>query len=105
MGVSLSYQSAKRVGIDLQKSVQHTAAAFLATVMLACAALPQTTESDKPVPILTGNVGTFSFVTGGHNLVDTQINPVLLVPLGDRWLIEARAEFEGQFQRPADGGP
>jgi hypothetical protein len=34
-----------------------------------------------------------------------QINPILLVPLGDRWLIESRAEFEGQFQRPLTGGP
>ena len=59
----------------------------------------------KPIPILTGNFGAFSFVTGGHNLIDTQINPVLLVPLGDHWLIESRAEFEGQFQRPPDGGP
>lgn len=65
----------------------------------------QTPETDKPVPILTGSIGTFSFVTGGQNLIDTQINPVLLVPLGDRWLIESRAEFEGQFQRPPDGGP
>jgi hypothetical protein len=62
-------------------------------------------ETDKPVPILTGNIGTFSFVTGGQNLIDTQINPILLVPLGDKWLIESRAEFEGQFQRPLDGGP
>lgn len=54
---------------------------------------------------LSGSVGTFSFVTGGQNLIYTQINPVLLVPLGDRWLIESRAEFEGQFQRPLDGGP
>jgi len=60
---------------------------------------------DKPIPILTGNFGAFSFVTGGQNVFDTQINPVLLVPLGDRWLIESRAEFEGQFQRPPDGGP
>jgi hypothetical protein len=72
---------------------------LLATVVLA------QTESDKPVPILTGNVGSFSFVTAGHNLIDTQINPVLLVPLGDKWLIESRAEFEGQFQRPPGGGP
>ncbi len=57
------------------------------------------------MPILSGNAGTFSFVTGGHNVIDTQINPVLLVPLGDRWLVEARAEFEGQFQRPPSGGP
>jgi len=101
----LSYLSAKTVRIDLHKSARHTAGTFLAVIMLACAALSQTVEADKPVPILTGNVGTFSFVTGGHNLIDTQINPVLLVPLGDHWLIESRAEFEGQFQRPPDGGP
>ena len=65
----------------------------------------QTPDAEKPVPILSGSVGTFSFVTGGQNLIDTQINPVLLVPMGDRWLIEARAEFEGQFQRPPSGGP
>jgi hypothetical protein len=65
----------------------------------------QTADSDKPVPILSGSLGTFSFVTGGHNVIDTQINPVLVVPLGDRWLIESRAEFEGEFQRPPDGGP
>ena len=44
-------------------------------------------------------------MTAGHKLIDTQINPVLLVPLGDRWLVESRAEFEGEFQRPPGGGP
>jgi len=68
-------------------------------------AVAQTHDSEKPIPILSGSAGTFNFVTGGQNLIDTQINPVLLVPLGDRWLIESRAEFEGQFQRPPDGGP
>jgi hypothetical protein len=65
----------------------------------------QTAAAEKPVPILSGSIGAFSFVTAGQNLVDTQINPVLLVPLGDRWLIESRVEFEGKFQRPPDGGP
>lgn len=73
--------------------------------IFSAAASSQTAETDKPVPILSGSIGTFSFVTGGQNLIDTQINPVLLVPLGDRWLIESRAEFEGQFQRPLEGGP
>ncbi len=67
--------------------------------------IPAQDKGDKPIPILTGNIGTFSFVSGGQNLIDTQINPVLLVPLGDRWLIESRAEFEGEFQRPPGGGP
>ena len=65
----------------------------------------QSPDTEKPIPIITGNAGAFSFVTGGHNLIDTQINPVLLAPLGERWLFESRAEFEGQFQRPPDGGP
>lgn len=65
----------------------------------------QSADTEKPVPILTGNAGAFDFVSGGHTLIDTQINPVLLVPLGDRWLIESRVEFEGQFQRPPSGGP
>ena len=73
--------------------------------LLAVCAFAQTPDLAKPVPILTGNVGTFSFVTAGQNLIDTQVNPVLLVPLGDRWMIESRAEFEGQFQRPLTGGP
>ena len=65
----------------------------------------QAPQEEKPVPILTGSAGTFSFVTAGQNLIDTQINPILLVPLGDRWLVESRAEFEGKFQRPPGGGP
>ncbi len=77
----------------------------LALLFLSVAPSARAQEGDKPIPILTGNIGTFSFVTAGQNLIDTQINPVLLVPLGDRWLIESRAEFEGKFQRPPGGGP
>jgi len=79
------------------------ALAFVFLLLTSSFAWGQTEE--KPIPILTGNFGTFSFITGGQNLIDTQINPVLLVPLGDRWLIESRAEFEGEFQRPVGGGP
>jgi hypothetical protein len=86
---------------------RQTAFAVVALVLFlfSAAALQGQTSDEKPVPILSGNAGTFSFVTGGHNLIDTQVNPVLLVPLGDKWLVESRAEFEGQFQRPPDGGP
>lgn len=67
--------------------------------------LAQEPDSEKPVPILTGTAGYFNFVTAGQNQLDAQINPVLLLPLGDHWLVESRAEFEGAFQRPPDGGP
>ncbi len=78
---------------------------LLLTLPVGISAQSADTNTDKPVPILTGNAGTFSFVTGGQNLIDTQINPVLLVPLGARWLVESRVAFEGQFQRPLGGGP
>lgn len=67
--------------------------------------LAQTDDSEKPVPILSGSAGYFTNVNGGQNELNAQINPVLLVPLGERWLIESRAEFEGNFQRPPEGGP
>lgn len=102
-GVSLLYTASKTAPVRRRRTVVCAIALF---VLLHCASIrAQTGSSDKPIPVLTGNFGSFSFVTDGQNLIDTQINPVLLVPLGDRWLIESRAEFEGQFQRPPDGGP
>ena len=78
---------------------------FLLSFVFAAQLLAQTSESDHPVPILTGTAGYFNFVNAGQNQLDAQINPVLLLPLGDRWLLESRAEFEGAFQRSPDGGP
>jgi hypothetical protein len=68
-------------------------------------AAAQTSDSEKPVPILSGSAGYFNFVTAGQNQIDAQINPVLLLPLGDDWLVEGRMEFEGAFQRPDPSGP
>ena len=65
----------------------------------------QSSSPDRPVPVLTGSAGYFTFVTAGQTELDAQVNPVLLLPLGDHWLIESRAEFEGAFQRPPGGGP
>ena len=80
-------------------------ACVLLVISLAPAVLrAQAPSSDRPVPILSGSAGYFNFVTAGQNQIDAQINPVLLLPLGDQWLVESRAEFEGAFQRPLDGG-
>ena len=78
---------------------------FLAALSLVSASLfAQAPATDKPVPILSGSVGYFNFVTAGQNEIDAQIDPVLLLPLGDRWLVESRAEFEGAYTRPDGGG-
>jgi hypothetical protein len=100
-------------GVTLVHLVRETAQVVRRSVILLAMCVPFLAASrtdaqvaeDKPVPILSGSIGTFSFITGGQNVINTQINPVLLVPLGDRWLIESRAEFEGEFQRPPGGGP
>ena len=80
--------------------------AGLGLIAFASTLRAQSTEDEHPVPILTGNAGYFTFVNGGEAELNPQVNPVLLVPIGDRWLIESRAEFEGEFERNDDGsGP
>jgi len=81
-------------------------AACVFSVFLIPAVLrAQSISTDRPVPILTGSAGYFTFVTAGQTELDAQVNPVLLLPFGDDWLVESRAEFEGAFQRPPGGGP
>ena len=63
----------------------------------------QVIDNEKPIPVLSGTAGFLTSVTAGQTLLDTQINPVLLLPLGDRWLVESRGEFEGKFQRQPGG--
>jgi hypothetical protein len=65
----------------------------------------QYADSEKPVPILTGSAGFFSNVNGGETQLVPIVAPVLLVPLGDRWLIESRSSFEGDFERKDRNGP
>lgn len=96
----------KKVGLrGHQRAVLTGLAGLLLLCFKASLATGQSPDVEKPVPILTGTAGTFSFVTAGQNQLNAQINPVLLLPLGDRWLVESRAEFQGAFQRPPGGGP
>jgi hypothetical protein len=63
---------------------------LLSTVLNAQTPVPPA-ETERPVPILTGNAGFFTNVDGGETELVPSIIPVLLVPLGDRWLVESRA--------------
>jgi hypothetical protein len=73
--------------------------------LLTAQAPDQISEPERPIPILTGNAGFFTSVNGGETGLAPSVTPVLLLPFGDRWLIESRAEFEGEFERPDGGGP
>src|SRR3989442_742348 len=65
----------------------------------------QSPGSDNPVPILTGNTGYFTNIENGKVALVPEINPVLLIPLGDYWLVEGRGAFEGDFERKNGNGP
>src|SRR5262249_33867958 len=59
-------------------------------------------ESDapKPVPILTAGTAFVSNFEGGDAHLEPLIAPVLLVPIGNRWLFESRATFESDLSQP-----
>ena len=84
--------------------VRHTSL-LVSLIFCASFSLAQTPDLERPIPILTGSAGYFTNVEGGHAELNPQINPVLLAPIGDKWLFEARGEFEGGFERSDSGGP
>jgi|SRR5580658_168591 hypothetical protein len=57
------------------------------------------------VPVVTGGAAFVPFVQGGQATLVSIISPVVLVPMGDKWLIESRAAFEGDFMRRDGTGP
>ena len=81
------------------------ACALLILCVVPALLAAQTPGSDSPVPILTGSTGYFTNIQGGKVAIVPEINPVLLIPLGDRWLVESRGEFEGDFERKDGTGP
>lgn len=61
----------------------------------------QGTDSDapRPVPIFSAGTAFVTNVEGGAPHLEPLIAPVVLVPIGDRWLIESRATFESDFSQ------
>jgi hypothetical protein len=69
------------------------------------AALPLRAQSDSPeslspVPILTGSAAFITTFDGGNPHLGPNISPVVLVPLGERWLVESRGAFESDLSQP-----
>src|SRR5260370_27239540 len=53
----------------------------------------------KPIPILTGSTGYFTRVTGGQFQDSPSVSPLLLVPVGDKWLIEVKGNTSDTFAK------
>ena len=79
----------------------------LFTALGAVNVAAQTTQNEdvKPVPLLTGSAGFVTFFDAGEAHLAPLIAPVLLVPVGKRWLFESRATFESDLvQLPGQSG-
>jgi len=62
-------------------------------------------DTPKPVPVIIGGAGFITTFDGGEPHLGPLIAPVVLVPLGNRWLIESRTTFESDLtQRPGSSG-
>src|SRR6202158_4184078 len=57
-------------------------------------------EGIKPVPLLSGSVGFITTFDGGDAHLGPIVMPVVLLPLGQRCLVETRATFESDLAQP-----
>jgi hypothetical protein len=57
----------------------------------------------KAVPILTGSTAYFTRVTAGQYQDAPSVSPLLLLPLGEKWLIEAKGSYSDTFSKNAQG--
>jgi hypothetical protein len=82
-------------------------AAFCLSFCVSTQALAQAPEASgtPTVPVVSGGVAFVPIVQGGQTTLVSIISPVVLVPLGDNWLIESRGAFEGDFTRRDGTGP
>jgi len=77
----------------------------LTAALLVASSLPVYAQEQapiKPEPVATGYASFLSTFEPGKVKLVPQINPILVVPIGERWLLEAEFEFEGEFER--EGG-
>src|SRR5438270_1636818 len=60
-------------------------------------------EAPKAITILTGYTSYFTRVTAGQYQDVPAVTPLLLVPVGDKWLLEARGSYSDTFSKNAAG--
>src|SRR5258708_30216200 len=60
-------------------------------------------DSFKAVPILSGSTAYFTRVTAGQYQDAPTVSPLLLLPMGDKWLLEAKGSYSDTFSKNAQG--
>jgi hypothetical protein len=53
----------------------------------------------RAVPVLTGSTGYFTRVTAGQYQDAPSVSPLLLLPVGDKWLIEAKGSYSQTYSK------
>ena len=56
-------------------------------------------RAQENVPIVSGGAGFFGATNGGASFFQPVLAPVLSIPLGDKWLIESRADLREVISR------
>jgi len=79
------------------RGVAMVARVLLAFTFILCALSCASAQSD--VPILSGGAGFLGTTQGNNTFFQPVVAPVLLVPLGEKWLVEARADLRGFISR------
>lgn len=74
----------------------------LLTLVLLCGS---GARGQVPAPVISGGAGFLGTNQGGANLFQPVIAPVLAAPLGDRWLLESRADLREVIVQPSGTGP
>src|SRR5258707_9588507 len=78
-------------------------AGLLGLSFLFSLALQAQDDGFKAVPILTGSTAYFTRVTAGQYQDAPTVSPLLLLPLGDKWLVEAKGSYSDTFSKNAQG--
>src|SRR6266849_5563691 len=77
--------------VSFFKLAKRTAAITVLGLLLSSGA--SYCQSETPIPLLTGAFGYFTKVTDGQAQNTPSIGSLLLAPIGDKWLIEAKSSF------------
>src|SRR5215467_4571497 len=74
-----------------------------ALFLVSSVALQAQDDGIKAIPVLTGSTGFFTRVTGGVYQDAPSVSPLLLVPVGDKWLLEAKGSYADTFAKNKAG--